>query len=165
MRCATRATHPTLRRSLAALSVVAAWPAAALRASLARLPARPVQGLQLGRAQLGELLAQASNCAAFHSLVVGELPGCPDRGDAENLLAECGLLGALCVPGEGDAGSVVGSAQPHVRWDAAQWGQPGGEGRWLFGAQQLRLSLEQMGIYQRHVDAQVEEDFGDAHFS
>ena len=39
------------------------------------------------------LLAEVANCAAYHSLLVGELPPLPGS-QAANALAECGLLGA-----------------------------------------------------------------------
>jgi len=63
-----------------------------------RLSVWVLQGLHdqgLGQHHLQHLLAEITNCAAFHSLFVGELPGPMSRRDAENLLAEAGLLGAV----------------------------------------------------------------------
>jgi hypothetical protein len=47
------------------------------------------------------------------------------------------------------------------RWKEG-WAAPSGEGeRLLFAAQQLRLSLSEMGVYESHVEAAeaVDEDF------
>lgn len=55
-----------------------------------------VQGLhgqQLPDGQLQAILEDVSGCAAFHSLIVGELPAA-SKTDANVLLAEYGLLGA-----------------------------------------------------------------------
>lgn len=55
-----------------------------------------VQGLhgqQLPASQLHAILEDVSGCAAFHSLIVGELPAASKK-DANVLLAEYGLLGA-----------------------------------------------------------------------
>lgn len=64
--------------------------------------------------------------------------------------------------------SLDNQPQPSARWNVAAWGTPGGDaqqhGRWLFSAQQLRLSLAQMGILDDQTEAQVDEDFF-GHFS
>lgn len=131
-----------------------------------RLSVWAVQGLQdqgLGMAPLQELFAEVTNCAAFHSLLVGELPGPMSKQQAENLLAEMGLLGAVQKHAAAAAGSY-GRLHDHDESD----GSGGNElmDGWLFTAQQLRLSLQQMGVYQQHVaeaEALDEDFFG--HFS
>ena len=131
-----------------------------------RLSVWAVQGLRdqgLGMAHLQELFAEVTNCAAFHSLFVGELPGPMTKQQAENLLAEMGLLGAVQMHTAADAGSY-GRLHDHGKTNRS-----GGNGLmdgWLFTAQQLRLSLQQMGVYEQHMaeaEATDEDFFG--HFS
>lgn len=52
-----------------------------------------LHGQQLPASQLHAILEDVSGCAAFHSLIVGELPAASKK-DANVLLAEYGLLGA-----------------------------------------------------------------------
>jgi hypothetical protein len=134
-----------------------------------RLSVWAVQGLRdqgLSIPQLQELFAELTNSAAFHSLLVGELPGPMSRQQAENLLAEMGLLGAVQLHAAADAGSYGRlrdrEENMELPGDTAALGQDG----WLFTAQQLRLSLQQMGVYEEHVAAAeaADEDFF-GHFS
>jgi hypothetical protein len=53
-----------------------------------------LHGLSTSLPALKELFADVTNMAAFHSLVVGELPGM-GRSAADNFLAEFGLLGCV----------------------------------------------------------------------
>ena len=64
----------------------------------------------------------------------------------------CRLLGA---------GVDFGPQTDWGRWDAALALDPAGLRPWLFVAQQKRLSLAEMGIYDDHVAAaeEVDEDF------
>ncbi|GBF93628.1 hypothetical protein Rsub_06350 [Raphidocelis subcapitata] len=114
-----------------------------------------LRGLGLPRAGVAALLAEVANAAAFHSLVVGELPLAGAASEAENALAEAGLLGAVHAHDGADVGG--GWGRPAVG------GGGGGEGRgrWLFAAQQMRLSLGQMDIYEAHAEAAeaADEDF------
>ncbi|GFR46631.1 hypothetical protein Agub_g8240 [Astrephomene gubernaculifera] len=196
-------------------------------------------GLGLRQQELVQLLAEVSHCAAYHSLLVGELPGGEEEGRREqlgreeggaggggdlmqgqqheeeqrgrqvvaNALAECGLLGSVLAfgtpdtsygrwqpewdssagveaeeheeeaeEGEGKEGKEQDSSGPGAR--AGQQQQQsrrqerpvrhqvrhqGGESRWLFAAQQLRLSLAQMETYSAHSEAAAgtDEDFFD----
>ncbi len=96
-------------------------------------------------------------------MLVGELPGL-SRKDADNFLAEFGLLGALGAHG------VEAGTSEYKRWDAEAWDGstlPTEQLRWLFSAQQMRLSLAQMGVYEAHVTAaeEADEDFPGGNFS
>jgi hypothetical protein len=124
------------------------------------------------RRAMGALLAEVSSSAAFHSLVAGELPGPLSKREGSNLLAEAGLLASLEPPG-GAGTREYGRVEAVVA--AEEEGEGGGgaeseEKEWprlFFSAQQLRPSLEQMGIYSSHVEAMEgsDEDFGTLHFS
>ncbi len=95
----------------------------------------------------------------------------PRAQEAESLLAEHGLLSAVMSledPAVDPAGRWTPELQEQHRRQAEQ--QAAGEGgqgrggqRWLFTAQQLRLSYAQMGVYERHAAAamEVDEDFTD----
>jgi hypothetical protein len=80
------------------------------------------------------------------------------RADADNLLAEAGLLGATHDYAAADGGQ-------YQRWpagvdageDAALQQRP----RWLVTAQQRTLSLAQMGIYDEWSTEYAEADWGD----
>jgi hypothetical protein len=134
-----------------------------------------LHGLGLSRAALMELLAEVTNAAAFHSLLVGELPLAGPASDTENALAEVGLLGAAHghdAPGAGGGHGRLGPTELAAlssssgRSDESGSGGSSGRGRWLFAAQQMRLSLGQMGVYADHVEAaeEADEDFL-GHFS
>jgi len=137
-----------------------------------RLSLWALQGLHnqaLPRAALMELLAEITNCASFHSLVVGDLPLTGSRADAENALADVGLLGAAYAHEGEDVGGGFGRLGVGAAAAAALGVVEGAGGeerrsRWLFAAQQMRVSLAQMGIYEQHVEAAEDEDF-DGHFS
>jgi hypothetical protein len=97
------------------------------------------------------------------SLIVGELPGPLSRQEADNLLAEAGLLGAVYDYATADGGQ-------YKRWEeqdtSAADGQEEGTAadlapRWICTGQQLRLSLAQMGIYDEWSNEFEEADFGD----
>ena len=103
--------------------------------------------------------------------MAGELPGPLSVREGSNLLAEAGLLASVEPPG--GAGT-----REYGRVEEAVGGGNGGGGaedveaqrewpRLFFSAQQLRPSLEQMGIYSAHVEAMEgsDEDFGTLHFS
>ena len=64
----------------------------------------------------------------------------------------CRLLGA---------GVEFGAQTDWGRWEAGMALDPAGLRPWLFVAQQKRLSLQEMGIYEDHVEAAeaVDEDF------
>ncbi|KAF8065520.1 MTS1 [Scenedesmus sp. PABB004] len=121
-----------------------------------------LHGLGLGAGALRALLAEVADGAAFHSLLVGELPGPLRRGDAANLLAEAGLLGAVYAHADEAYGRLGGPAGGRSSSGSSSGGGDGDSGgaaaaagggddavaeRWLVTAQQLRLSLAQMGIY------------------
>lgn len=143
--------------------------------------------LGLASAQLGSLLGHAANMAALQSLFLGQLP--PATADeASDLLAGSGLLGSLLPPelppdaadGAGDemtAGEA--SAWQVAAGDASSRSRGGGSGRLpglphpavhplsdaaavprLFSAQQQRLSLPQMRLYNSHTLAGEEADEG-----
>ncbi|GLC41902.1 hypothetical protein PLESTB_001045600 [Pleodorina starrii] len=127
-------------------------------------------GLGLGEQDVVSLLAEAANCAAYHSLLLGELPPLPGgRAAAANALAECGLLGSPLAFGTPD--SSYGRWRPE--WGSADGGDdPSGGGsadghqaqqRWLFASQQIRLSAAQMDTYSSHRAAaeEMDEDFFD----
>jgi hypothetical protein len=131
-----------------------------------RLSVWVLQGLHgqgLEQHHLQQLLTEVTNCAAFHSLFVGELPGPMSRRDAENLLAEAGLLGAVTSYEAADNGQ-------YGRWQecrsvtaaaACAGGDEEMSERWLCTAQQMRLSLEQMGIYEDWSAEYEANDAGD----
>lgn len=105
--------------------------------------------LGLGPADVEGILTDASNLAAFDSLILGELPAM-GRDEVDNLMASFGLLGAPVD---------VLQQQGSERLDASAW--PGEVRPWLFISHQKRLSLRQMGIYSEHVAAaeDADEDF------
>lgn len=145
--------------------------------------------------ELVPLLTEVALLAAYHSLLLGELPAMP-RAEGDNLLAEMGLLGALLPfggpdtnygrwrpqwdasgssgsAGDASSGSAGGAPQDAAAEGPGQvWeGEAGGAGegevegagvqRWLFTAQQARLSLAEMDTYQAHKDEyeSMGEDF------
>ncbi|KAI8469907.1 MAG: hypothetical protein J3K34DRAFT_385605 [Monoraphidium minutum] len=116
-----------------------------------------LHGQRLGRPALLELLADVTNSAAFHSLVIGELPLDGPRSEVDDALAEVGLLGCADEAAEAAAAEVLA---------AARAGDGDVAARWLFTSQQMRLSLGQMGIYEDHAAAaeETDEDFF-GHFS
>ncbi|KAL4431269.1 hypothetical protein ABPG75_006525 [Micractinium tetrahymenae] len=119
-----------------------------------RLSAWVLQGLAchgLGPAGLTSLLTDLCNLAAFDSLVAGLLPPL-ERRRLDNLLASFGLLGA---------GVDFGEQTDWGRWAPELALDPAGFRPWLFVAQQKRLSLREMGIYEDHVAAAMDagEDF------
>jgi hypothetical protein len=101
----------------------------------------------------------------FRSLVVGELPGPLTRREADNLLAESGLLGAVYDYATADAGQYKRwqeGAEPQTASSSSSGGAEGEVGpRWICAGQQLRLSLAQMGIYDEWSTEYEEADFGD----
>jgi O-methyltransferase involved in polyketide biosynthesis len=138
-----------------------------------RLSVWALQGLHdqgLGKAQLQAVLSEVADCAAFHSLLVGELPGPISKRDAENLLAEAGLLGAVFSHEQEGYGRW--QQQESLQESLQEGTEAAGSSvdasdelaqRWLCTAQQLRLSLEQMGIYEdwsaEFADADAGDDF------
>lgn len=116
-----------------------------------RLSVWALQGLHgqgVTQEQLRALLAEVTACAAFHSLLVGELPGPLTRRDADNLLAEAGLLGAVYAHSGEEGGGRLGPAAPVAPGpDSSTSGGAAAAERWLMTAQHQRLSLEQMGIF------------------
>jgi hypothetical protein len=138
-----------------------------------------LHGLGLPPPALSELLADVTNSAAFHSLVVGELPLEGSRADAENALAAAGLLGAAYAHeseevgggfarlGEGGDKGVVAAVLGGGEGGGGEEGSAQRRRRWLFAAQQMRLSFGQMGIYEDNVEAVegADEDLGPLHFS
>ncbi len=124
--------------------------------------------LGLAPVQLAALLAHACNMAALQSLFVGQLPPAT-AAQAADCLAQAGLLGSL-LPAErvrvAEAVSApesgVGAAQAVA---AIAAGGSGGDETGdhavlprLFSAQQQRLSLPQMRMYNSHVLASEETD-------
>lgn len=99
------------------------------------------------------------------SLIVGELPGPLSRLDADNLLAEAGLLGAVYDYATADGGQYKRWQQQKTATDSSAAGQAGPAAavapRWICTAQQLRLSLAQMGIYDEWSTEFEEADLGD----
>jgi hypothetical protein len=109
-------------------------------------------------AALQDTLVRITGLAAFNSLVVGELPRVA-RPAAEDLVAEVGLLGRIL-----DYAGVSGELGEQYGWgqeasDSEADGS-GAERRFLV-AQQLRLSNQEMGIYEDHTKAaeEADEDF------
>jgi hypothetical protein len=156
----------------------AAVPATIFSAQLARAGFRAdrlcvwaLQGLHdqgLGRQQLQALLSEVADCAAFHSLLVGEVPGPISKREAENLLAEAGLLGAVFSHEQESYGrwQQQQDLQESLQDSSKQEGEAAGSSedvapRWLCTAQQLRLSLEQMGIYEDWSSEFADADAGD----
>lgn len=81
--------------------------------------------------------------------------------EGENLLAEAGLLSAV-VDFSSEAvscGRLQAAADAEVGFGGAQLAAQ--RVRRLFTGQQLRLSLEEMGVYERHVAVaqEVEEEY------
>ncbi|EFN59228.1 hypothetical protein CHLNCDRAFT_138202 [Chlorella variabilis] len=107
-----------------------------------------VSCLGLGTAALTTLFTDLCNMAAFDSLVAGLMPPM-DRRSLDNLLASFGLLGA---------GVDFGVQTDWGRWEEGLALDPGSVRPWLFVAQQKRLSLGEMGIYDDHVAAAEEVD-------
>uniref|UniRef100_A0A7S0WRI5 S-adenosyl-L-methionine-dependent methyltransferase n=1 Tax=Chlamydomonas leiostraca TaxID=1034604 RepID=A0A7S0WRI5_9CHLO len=112
------------------------------------------------RSMVRSLLAEIGNAAAFNSLVMGELPQLTRR-DAENLLAEAGLLAAVV-----DFNTEAAAAGRLVVQEGPAPGHGGEElasqrVRRLFTSQQLRLSLVEMGVYEefRSEAEGLDEDF------
>eukprot|EP00879_Flechtneria_rotunda_P028693 GHRR01030903.1.p1 GENE.GHRR01030903.1~~GHRR01030903.1.p1 ORF type:complete len:432 (+),score=161.51 GHRR01030903.1:347-1642(+) len=148
-----------------------------------RLSVWVLQGLHnqsLNTKQLQSILTEVTNCAAFHSLLVGELPGPISKRTVENLLADAGLLGAVLSHQAADQGEYgrwqeVAKASHFAAGDEAtalpqqQQQQPGSvaadrdvqSSRWLCTGQQLRLSLNQMGVYKQWSTEFEESDAGD----
>ncbi|GLI62504.1 hypothetical protein VaNZ11_005160 [Volvox africanus] len=148
-----------------------------------------LEGLGLGYQDVVSLLAEAAHCAAYHSLVLGELPAM-SYSQAANALAEVGLLGAPLAfgapqssygrwrpewgdgngNGDGDGhgdghGDGVESSTSFAESVVSEAGprRPGANQRWLFAAQQIRLSGAQMDTYAAHRAAaeDADEDFQD----
>eukprot|EP00198_Chlamydomonas_reinhardtii_P005699 XP_001695035.1 predicted protein [Chlamydomonas reinhardtii] len=116
-----------------------------------------IAGLELDQQDVAALLAEAANAAAYHSLLLGELPGELGAAQAANAIAEAGLLGAPLAVGTEDTS--------YGRWQA-EWGPPEDPEqpqRWLFASQQVRLSIAQMDTYDDHgaAAAELDEDFFD----
>lgn len=144
-----------------------------------RLRALHAQGLtQLGLRpqQVTDLLAHAANMAALYSLFVGQLPPAP-AAQAAKWLAEAGLLGRL-VSAEGDnaqSGQPAAAAAAGSSGDSSSGSSGGDRGTpgaghtadseavvpRLFSAQQQRLSLPQMRLYNSHL---LEGQDGDEDF-
>ncbi|KAK9845250.1 hypothetical protein WJX81_001167 [Elliptochloris bilobata] len=136
--------------------LAAAAQAAGLRGD--RLSAWALQGLPaMGQDvdELAALLAAVGDTAARGSTVAGELAA-PSRAAAEDLLAGAGLLGRVMSLPE---------AAEELDWSEANQ-HPADAQRWLFTAQQQRLSEAQMSTYSAHVLAaeETDEDFF-GHFS
>ncbi|GAX83986.1 hypothetical protein CEUSTIGMA_g11411.t1 [Chlamydomonas eustigma] len=120
-----------------------------------------LSGLGLGVTEVTGLLADITSVAAFNSLVFGELPHM-SRDDATNMLADCGLLGAVLEHEE-----ALGILKPDSCLQLNNQGNLIAQGdfvqtsKWLFSSQQLRLSLAQMGVFERHSKEaeDVDEDF------
>ncbi|KXZ54150.1 hypothetical protein GPECTOR_5g249 [Gonium pectorale] len=140
-------------------SLLAALAAAGFRADrLSVWGLQGLEGLELKQQEVEGLVSSAALCAAYHSLLFGELPSdVGGRAEAENALADCGLLGAPIAFGGPDSSYGV--------WRPA-WGPPPDARepqRWLFAAQQIRLSAAQMDTYTAHREAaeDLDEDFFD----
>jgi O-methyltransferase involved in polyketide biosynthesis len=100
--------------------------------------------------ELEALFAEVANCAGFGSVIVGDVAG-GGREPLLDTLAANGLLGT----------AVAAEAELRA---AGRWGgerAPGDAPRWLFSAQHQRLSLAEMGVYERHAAAaeEADEDF------
>ncbi|KAG2437414.1 hypothetical protein HXX76_006066 [Chlamydomonas incerta] len=116
-----------------------------------------IAGLELDQQDVAALLAEAANAAAYHSLLLGELPAELGAGQAANAIAEAGLMGAPLAVGTEDTS--------YGRWQA-EWGPPENAEqpqRWVFASQQVRLSIAQMDTYSDHgaAAAELDEDFFD----
>ncbi|KAG2453083.1 hypothetical protein HYH02_002415 [Chlamydomonas schloesseri] len=116
-----------------------------------------IAGLGLDQQDVAALLAEAANAAAYHSLLLGELPGELGASQAANAIAEAGLLGAPLALGTDDV--------RYGRWQR-EWGPPEDPEqpqRWVFASQQVRLSIAQMDTYTDHgaAAAELDEDFFD----
>jgi hypothetical protein len=116
-------------------------------------------------------------------LIVGEVPGPITRQQADNLMAEAGLLGAIYDYATADnaqykrweqshegstdrtaqaAASSSSSSSSSSSGSSSSGGeQEGAAPRWVVAGQQLRLSLAQMGIYDEWSSEFEEADFGD----
>ncbi|KAG7672189.1 hypothetical protein Ndes2526B_g06827 [Nannochloris sp. 'desiccata'] len=124
-----------------------------------------IRQLNLDKAALSSIFADISNLAALESLLFGELPA-TNPADVENLLASFGLLGTHF-----DLNSVAQNIESTDK-TSSWWNVPisaglskeNGEkvyGPLLFRAQQRRLSLQEIEMYESHVSAaeEVDEDF------
>ena len=103
-----------------------------------------LQGWKLDFAGSGRLLLQVGNQAALRSFVLGELPPATLE-QAQCLLGDVGLIGNLNPENALEACHSSSSSRL----------------RRLFTAQQQRLSLWEMGIYEEHTtEAEaIDEDF------
>ncbi|KAG1665995.1 hypothetical protein FOA52_010093 [Chlamydomonas sp. UWO 241] len=144
---------------------VSAWALQGLSPLGLRSSQLGLSALGLRTSQLASLLVDVSSLAAFHSLVLGELPAM-ERSDADNLLADAGLLGTTvpldgpktsfrqCIASEAGAsdagGAGSGASAPHAHV-------------WLFSTQQMRLSDAQMSTHRAYSEEfeGLDEDFMD----
>jgi hypothetical protein len=98
---------------------------------------------------LESLVASIANCAAFGSVLTGEVQGI-SKQTCEEILASNGLLGTVdSIQNEmQSAGKITPRVPPEHR-------------HWLFTSQQQRMSLIEMGVYDMHVAAaeETDEDF------
>jgi hypothetical protein len=121
--------------------------------------------LNLNKASISSIFADISNLAALESLLFGELPATTATG-VENLLASFGLLGAHFEPGS--VAQHIESIDKSTSWWKELLSTGLGEVKnvekerpLLFRAQQRRLSLQEIEMYESHVSAaeEVDEDF------
>ena len=123
--------------------------------------------MNLSASALASIFADMSNQAALESVLVGELPPM-SATDVDNLLASFGFLGTTFQP-ETVIGTIIAEEVSFSSW----WGTAvlrkaalDGDGKEnclpkLFRAQQRRLSLQEIEMYESHVSAaeEVDEDF------
>jgi hypothetical protein len=124
-----------------------------------------IRQLDLNKAAISSIFADISNLAALESLLFGELSATTPAG-VENLLASFGLLGT-----QFDVKSVaqhIESTDKSPSWwnkaicaGLSRENSENLEGPLLFRAQQRRLSLREIELYESHVSAaeEVDEDF------
>lgn len=125
-----------------------------------------IRRLNLSKGSLSSIFADISNLAALESVLVGELPQ-TTPADVDNLLASFGLLGTSFQPE-----TVAEYLEPEkanswwhkaLQESSASVAVEGGSScrPLLFRAQQRRLSLLEMEMYESHVAAaeEIDEDF------
>jgi len=124
-----------------------------------------IRQLHLNETAISSIFADISNLAALESLLFGELPATTPAG-VENLLASFGLLGTH-FDLKSVAQHIESADKSPSWWNAAispaisREDSEKMEGPLLFRAQQRRLSLQEIEMYESHVSAaeEVDEDF------
>ena len=121
-----------------------------------------IRSLNLSQGSLSSIFADISNLAALESIIIGELPHTVPA-DVDNLLASFGLLGTSFEPE--DVAKYIEPDEVKSWWHHALIERSRETKEFqrslLFRAQQRRLSLLEIEVYEAHVAAaeEVDEDF------